>query len=119
MKRWLADISLVTVAVCLFLPVYINDSQYAREHADAGRALDEANASAGTNYEKYSQIFAEKRQGHKSPEFYYRRREEWASRTFWLFLIPLVAGLAYRRWVACAIVVIFWALSSYLQGVRY
>jgi hypothetical protein len=118
-KRWVADISIVTIAVCLFLPVYIYNAKYGREHAATGKAIDEAQRSAGTNDEQYSQILQGIRRGHESPEFYYRRRQAWASYTLWLSVVPLVAGLMYRRWLACAVVLILWVFSFSLQGVRF
>ena len=118
-KRWLIDLSLVAVATCLFLPIFIRDGQYAHAHADASRVLDEARTSAGTNYARYSEIISDYKRDHESPEFFYRKRDAWGRAALGFFLIPVVAGLACRRWAAAVVVLILWTWSFSLVGVRY
>jgi hypothetical protein len=119
MKRWLIDLSLVAVAACLFLPTFIRDGQYGHAHAEASRVLDEARTSAGTNDARYGEIIADYKRDHESPEFYYRKRDAWGRATVGLFAIPVVAGLACRRWAAAVVVLILWIWSFSLVGVRY
>ena len=117
--RWVADVSLVALGVCLILPVYVIDSQYAHAHAAASKAYREAQVEAGDNYEKYSRILTDKTRDLPSPETYYRRKEAVGRWTVCLFLLPLLGGLAVRRWVASTLVFILWMLSWSLQGLRY
>jgi hypothetical protein len=118
-KRWLIDVSLVTAAACLFLPTYIRDRQYGGRHAEAGKVLDEAHTSAGTNYDRYNEIVADYRRDHGSPEFYYQKREVWGRAAVGIFVIPVIVGLACRRWVACVVVLTLWIWSWTLIGLRY
>jgi hypothetical protein len=117
--HWLIDLLLIGFAVCLFLPVYIINGQYARANAAVGKAKQEAQAEAGDNPEKYVQILAEKTRNQESPEIFYRRQESVGRFIFWLFLLLFAGSLASRRWVSSAAVLIFWMLSWSLHGVRY
>jgi hypothetical protein len=119
LKRWLIDISLITLAICLFSPIYIRNRQYGRAHAEAGKVLDEAQRTAGTNYERYREIINDYKRNHESPEFYYRKREAWGRAAVGIFIIPVLAGVANRRWAACIVAFILWILSWTLLGVRY
>ena len=117
--RWIVDLLLLLLAVGLFLPVYIINRQYARAHWTAGEAIREARRQEGSDPVEYSRVLREGLRDTGSPEMYYRKREQVANWTSWLFLLTLTAGLLYRRWVASALLVLFWYLSSSFHGLRY
>jgi hypothetical protein len=119
LKRWLIDVSLVMTALCLFVPIYIRDGQYISAHAEAGKVLNEAHRMAGTNYDRYSEIISDYKRNHESPEFYYQKREAWGKVAIGIFIIPLFAGVVYRRWATCVVVCFLWVWSLALLGVRY
>jgi hypothetical protein len=144
--RWVGDLSLVALGVCLVLPVYIINRQYAQAQAALSNALLPVPSGASNNPEnpeKYDGGSPDKTKkppslethdrrdeetvgtlpdatrNLSSPEIYYRRKEAVGNWMLWLFLLPLLGGLTTRRWVASTLVVIMWMLTWHLQGLRY
>jgi|GEM_PF-4153642 hypothetical protein len=144
--RWVGDLSLVTLGVCLVLPVYIINRQYAQAQTALGNALlpappetrnnpenpEKYNGGSPDKTKKPPSLETHDRRDEEtvgtlpdatrnlpSPEIYYRRKEAVGNWMLWLFLLPLLGGLTARRWVASTLIVILWLLTWHLQGLRY
>jgi hypothetical protein len=139
--RWVGNFSLVILGVCLFLPVYIIDRQYAQATAD--KALLEARPEKGSYAEKYNNTLPGNAPARSSPEIhnnreeaamgklpnekpispnpeiYYHRKVAVGNWMLGLFLLPLVGGLMMRRWVASTLIIILFLLTWHLQSLRY
>jgi hypothetical protein len=138
--HWM-DISLVVLSVCLVLPVYLLNRQYAQ--AAGGKALFEARTDKANYPEKYNNTLPDnphakpKPETHNpreeptigtfqnmashpsDPEIYHRRKVAVANWMLWLFLFPLLGSLTARRWIACMLIVILWLFTWHLQGLKY
>ena len=140
--HWAWNFLLIALAVCLFLPVYVIDRQYAQAVAD--KALLEARSETTTRHpEKYNNTLNEKMPGRSTPEIhnqreeaaigslpenqpgspnpeiYYRRKVTVGNWMLGLFLLPLSGGLMMRRWVASLLIIILFLLTWHLQSLRY
>ena len=138
--HWI-DISLVVLSVCLVLPVYLLNRQYAQ--AANRKALFEARTDKANYPEKYSNTLPDQPHNRPNqethnpreeptigtfanvvshppdPEIYHRRKTAVGNWMLWLFLLPLLGGLTARRWVASALIVILWWLTWHLQDLKY
>ena len=119
-KRWLIDGLIICFAACLFLPVFILNAQYERAHVAADKALREARdeTSGSLDLGKYNKILGNKARNLASPEACYQKRDIVARITLWLFSIPLIGSIVYRRWYTLTLVFLFWILTSFFHGLR-
>lgn len=120
-KRWLIDGLIICFAACLFLPVFILNEQYGRAHVAADKALREARdkTSGSLDLEKYNKILGDKTRNLASPGACYQKRDMVARVTLWLFSIPLIGSIAYRRWHTLTLVLLFWIVTSFFSGLRF